>query len=63
MCYLGLLVLEPRADPSSHRHLFNKYLLSTFQVPGTVLTAGDVDKILTLPRLVILVEESDTDNR
>lgn len=56
-------MVGPRADPSIHKYLFNKYLLSTFQAPGTVLTAGDADKIPALSRLVILVGKSDTNIR
>lgn len=56
-------MVGPRADPSIHKYLFNKYLLSALQVPGTVLTAGETDTIPALLRFVILVGNSDTNIR
>ena len=55
--------MGPRADPRSHKYLFNKYLVSAFQVPSTVLIAGETDKIPTLLRFVIVVGNSDINIR
>ena len=56
-------MVGPRADPRSHKYLFNKYLVSAFQVPRTMLTAGETDKIPALLRFVIAVGNSDTNIR